>query len=86
MELDKLLNNRVKELGLILEQLPADLVDNFYQCAKIMTSALKNKKTIYWCGNGGSAAESSHLATELTKLPFFASIGALQRFLHSKFI
>jgi D-sedoheptulose 7-phosphate isomerase len=26
---------------------------------------LKNGNTIFWCGNGGSASESSHLATEL---------------------
>ncbi len=30
-----------------------------------MGDALKNKNTIFWCGNGGSAAESSHLAVEL---------------------
>lgn len=28
-------------------------------------SAFKNENTIFWCGNGGSAAESSRLVAEL---------------------
>ena len=32
---------------------------------KIIGDSLKNENTIFWCGNGGSAAESSHLAVEL---------------------
>lgn len=30
-----------------------------------MVDVLKNGGTIYWCGNGGSAADSQHLAAEL---------------------
>jgi len=37
----------------------------FDKCAKVIANALKEKNTIFWCGNGGSAAESSHLAAEL---------------------
>jgi len=33
--------------------------------SKIMISSLKNKGTIYWCGNGGSSSDSQHLAAEL---------------------
>jgi len=32
---------------------------------KIFTEVLQTGNSIFWCGNGGSAAESSHLATEL---------------------
>jgi D-sedoheptulose 7-phosphate isomerase len=39
--------------------------DIFEKCAILISSALKNQNTIFWCGNGGSAAESSHLAVEL---------------------
>ncbi len=42
------------------------------QCAKdisnisdLMVAVLKHGGTIYWCGNGGSAADSQHLAAEL---------------------
>lgn len=37
----------------------------FNKIADIFTDTLENKNSIFWCGNGGSAAESSHLATEL---------------------
>ena len=33
--------------------------------ANIMTDAVKNGKKILWCGNGGSAADAQHMATEL---------------------
>ena len=38
------------------------LIEN---AAKLIINALKNKKKIMFCGNGGSAADSQHLATEL---------------------
>ena len=31
----------------------------------ILIDALLNKKKIIWCGNGGSAAQASHLSAEL---------------------
>ena len=33
--------------------------------ANIMTDAVKNGRKILWCGNGGSAADAQHMATEL---------------------
>jgi len=33
--------------------------------ANIMTDAVKNGGKILWCGNGGSAADAQHMATEL---------------------
>ena len=33
--------------------------------ANILTDALKNGRKILWCGNGGSAADAQHMATEL---------------------
>ena len=33
--------------------------------ATLMINSLENSGTIFWCGNGGSAADSQHLATEL---------------------
>ena len=35
------------------------------QAADLMVETLKNKKKIFFCGNGGSAADSQHLAAEL---------------------
>jgi D-sedoheptulose 7-phosphate isomerase len=33
--------------------------------AELFSNTLKSGNTIFWCGNGGSASEASHLATEL---------------------
>ena len=33
--------------------------------AELLIEALKNGNTIFWCGNGGSASDSQHLAGEL---------------------
>ena len=33
--------------------------------ANILTDAIKNGRKILWCGNGGSAADAQHMATEL---------------------
>ncbi len=35
------------------------------EAASLMIKSLENNGTIFWCGNGGSAADSQHLATEL---------------------
>ncbi len=34
--------------------------------ANAMVAALRNGKRIFWCGNGGSAAEAQHMAAELS--------------------
>src|SRR5438477_12827225 len=33
--------------------------------ATLMYSAVQNGRSIFWCGNGGSAADCQHLAAEL---------------------
>ena len=33
--------------------------------SRTIASALANGSTVFWCGNGGSAADSQHLAAEL---------------------
>jgi D-sedoheptulose 7-phosphate isomerase len=61
----ELLEIRSKMLGAILTDLVSKHGDTFTKCASLIANALKNENTIFWCGNGGSAAESSHLAVEL---------------------
>tara|TARA_B100001248_G_C27396866_1_gene466180 strand:+ start:4495 stop:5061 length:567 start_codon:yes stop_codon:yes gene_type:complete len=39
--------------------------DNIETVTKLMLQALKNKNKIIFCGNGGSAGDSQHLAAEL---------------------
>ena len=56
---------KIQTLGSMLVQVEARHLDSFAVSAEIFSSALKSGNTIFWCGNGGSAAESSHLAVEL---------------------
>lgn len=61
----ELLENKINTLQDLLLGIGKLNTDVFSECAEIFARCLKNKNTIFWCGNGGSAAESSHLATEL---------------------
>ena len=40
-------------------------VDSIELAANVMISVIKSGNKILWCGNGGSAADAQHLATEL---------------------
>jgi D-sedoheptulose 7-phosphate isomerase len=79
MSIFDLFKANATELNKILNNFSESDLDEFHSCANLVINALKNKKTIFWCGNGGSAAESSHLAAELigkfkTDRPPFSSI------------
>lgn len=65
MDPDDLLFSKVKILKELLSGIDSKYGDTFNASAKVIANALQNKNTIFWCGNGGSAAESSHLAVEL---------------------
>ena len=61
----ELLSSKVNTLESLLSSLISDHGQEFEICAKIFADTLRNGNTIFWCGNGGSASESSHLAVEL---------------------
>ncbi len=42
------------------------LISAIESSVSLVTSALKNGRRIYFCGNGGSAADAQHLAAELS--------------------
>jgi len=60
-----LLLNKAEILKNLLSEPVKKYGDTFNKCAEAIANALRNENTIFWCGNGGSAAESSHLAVEL---------------------
>ena len=60
-----LLKVKVSTLDKLLANLIFDHGEEFEICSKIFSDTLRNGNTIFWCGNGGSASESSHLAVEL---------------------
>ncbi len=61
----EMLEKKIRTLESLLAQVQEKHGDSFAVSAKVFADALKNGNTIFWCGNGGSAAESSHLAVEL---------------------
>lgn len=44
---------------------PGENVEAMVAIARVMVDCARNDGTILWCGNGGSAADSQHLAAEL---------------------
>ena len=42
-----------------------DHASHIQAIGKTLANVLKNEGTIFWCGNGGSASDSQHLAAEL---------------------
>lgn len=64
MDAIKLLELKINSLRNLLTEVIKHSKD-FSDSAAVITEALKANKTIFWCGNGGSAAESLHLAAEL---------------------
>lgn len=43
-----------------------ELLTTINSIVGVMVNALQNRKRIYFCGNGGSAADAQHLAAELS--------------------
>jgi D-sedoheptulose 7-phosphate isomerase len=65
MNSSQLLSEKVSTLQNLLSNLVDEHGKEFETCAKIFSDTLRNGNTVFWCGNGGSASESSHLAVEL---------------------
>ena len=65
MKPEALLSSKISTLAALLSSLLNQHEEAFNQSAVAFAKALEQGKTIFWCGNGGSAAESSHLAVEL---------------------
>lgn len=65
MKPEALLSSKISTLAALLSSLLNQHEEVFNQSAVAFAKALEQGKTIFWCGNGGSAAESSHLAVEL---------------------
>jgi len=49
----------------ILDSTEQDSKESISRAAQKIISVLKNKRTVFWCGNGGSASDSQHISAEL---------------------
>lgn len=57
--LENSLDKRAKNFVLLRSQ-----KENILNCAELIKTALNNGNKILFCGNGGSASDSNHLACE----------------------
>ena len=62
--LNNFLENYINRHLQVTEKLKNDLVF-FKKISNEISHSLRSKGTIFWCGNGGSMADASHLAAEL---------------------
>jgi D-sedoheptulose 7-phosphate isomerase len=60
----EIIKNHITEHQAVSNEL-SNLIPQIRRIASIMIHALKNERTIFWCGNGGSASDAQHLAGEL---------------------
>ena len=60
----KLINNAFKEHNDVAIKTIKSIAEKIEKSSSIISESLLNKGTIFWCGNGGSAADSQHIAAE----------------------
>ena len=65
-ELENFFDRQLDEHQRILNLCKSTLKDHFLSVTRICYESLKNHKKILFFGNGGSASDAQHLATELT--------------------
>ncbi|CAM4456219.1 MAG: Phosphoheptose isomerase 1 [Legionellaceae bacterium] len=56
----EIIQEHIKVIAQLEKQIPA-----IEQIAAVMSTAIRNQGTIFWIGNGGSAADAQHMAAEL---------------------
>ena len=62
--MNELINKHLQEHSIVLDSI-MELEESITKVANIFLSCLEKGGTIFWCGNGGSASDSQHLAGEL---------------------
>jgi len=60
--MNELINNSIKDHSEVLKHINKDMVNS---ASDIIIDAIGSGKTIFWCGNGGSASQANHLSAEL---------------------
>ena len=63
-QIKKIIQSSIDVKTAVLEN--SNLLNTILSITEIMVAALKSNRRIYFCGNGGSAADAQHLAAELT--------------------
>ena len=59
------IKNQILESARIKNKMAETGIEQIEKAAEILINCTKNGGKIFWCGNGGSAGDAQHLATEL---------------------
>ena len=59
------IKNQILESAKIKNEMVNNGVESIEKAAQLIIESIKDGGKILWCGNGGSAADAQHLATEL---------------------
>ena len=59
------IKNQILESAKIKNEIVNNGVESIEKAAQLLIESIKDGGKILWCGNGGSAADAQHLATEL---------------------
>ena len=59
------IKNQILESARIKNKIVETGIEQIEKAAEILINCTKNGGKIFWCGNGGSAGDAQHLATEL---------------------
>jgi D-sedoheptulose 7-phosphate isomerase len=65
MDFSKIVSKRLDESGATIEQL-ADSQETLVKISEILIRKFRADQTVYFFGNGGSAADAQHIAAELS--------------------
>ena len=57
--------NEIRENISVNQSVIEKCLDSIELAVNVMVTVIKSGNKILWCGNGGSAADAQHLATEL---------------------
>ena len=65
MKFKSIISSHIQEHKNVLNSFNDEMVEKIEDISNILVKALSSGNTIFWCGNGGSAGDSQHLAAEL---------------------
>lgn len=65
MDTKNLIEDQIRDSIRVKEQLIPKLSPDIQKAGEVLVAALKNSGTAYFCGNGGSSCDASHIAAEL---------------------
>ena len=65
MSIDDSIEQNFAEHLQVVEFVRMELAEPIKRVSQLLARTLSNDGTLFWCGNGGSAADSQHLAAEL---------------------